>query len=171
MTFAERLKKLRDKGGPNEITQVDLGVAMGLYKSPAAGQARIKRLESGAEPTASELIALSEYFKISIYDLLGLGGGEEKKFLDGHTSITLSCVLERIPPEVVEVFGGDDEELKGIVLDLIASLKLKKRFIGKAEEYGRREQCYLLKRPNQDDGIPEIDTVLDQYLLKKNEEI
>jgi len=32
MTFSDRLRRLRDKGGPNEITQIDLGIAMGYTR-------------------------------------------------------------------------------------------------------------------------------------------
>jgi len=94
--------------------------------------------------------------------------GVEKNISEGGSSGTLADVIKFIPPEVLEVFRSDDEELKELILDLIAHLKLKKRFIVKADAYGANEKAgYSLKWPSQDDESMEIDIVLDKNLTKK----
>jgi len=170
MTFSDRLRRLRDKGGPNEITQIDLGIAMGIYKTPAAGQARIKRLESGAEPVASELIALSKVLHVSVYALLGLEGETENHFKEGGPSGTLANVVNFIPPEVLEVFRGNDVVLQEMVVDFIVTTTTETRLRQTREAYikGKGVAGTGSERDWQGQDIgSSIDDVLDDNLLKE----
>lgn len=64
MKFCERLKELRAEKG---VSQMTLAKALGLSQSAVA------KWELGkTEPTASALVALSEYFGESVDYLLGI---------------------------------------------------------------------------------------------------
>lgn len=66
MKFCERLKELRAEKG---VSQMTLAKALGLSQSAVA------KWELGkTEPTASALVALSEYFGESVDYLLGIVG-------------------------------------------------------------------------------------------------
>lgn len=106
LAFAEKLRTLR-----SETSQDKLAEKTGM------SQSRIARIEKGSEPRASELIAFSEYFGVSICELLDL-----QESSNGYIP-TMPDALKSVYPDLEYIYRSQNSGIQQALTSNVREFK------------------------------------------------
>jgi len=106
--LSERLRELRKKRG---VTQKQVATATSL------DERNYQRLEAGSKPTYDTLIALADYFDVSLDELVGRGVSESNEDLRGFFDSTISESLVEKTKVIVSQFEPNRLSLFIVAVD------------------------------------------------------
>jgi len=88
----------------------------------------------------------------------------QQNYVEGGSSGTLADIIKMIPPKVVEVVRGDDEQLKELIINLIEHMTTKKKFIELADSYGVKKGAESDSKWQSQDEPRAVEDALDDVM-------